>query len=110
VSASESPAQKVSEWIAGYWVSQAIYVAASLGLADLLRDGPKGSAELAALTQTHAGSLHRLLRALAAVGLFEQIGEDRFALAASGEVLRSDAPDSVRSWALFLGEEWNWLP
>jgi DNA-binding IclR family transcriptional regulator len=58
--------------IDGYKVSQAIHVAATLGIADLLADGPRGSDDLAAATETHPGSLHRLLRALAAVGVLEE--------------------------------------
>src|SRR4029077_10358110 len=54
----------------GYQVSQAIHVAATLGIADLLKDGPRCANDLAAATGTHPGSLYRLLRALAAVGVF----------------------------------------
>src|SRR2546430_1503244 len=43
----------------GYWVSRLVYVAARLGLADYLADGPKSAADLAEATQTHAPSLHR---------------------------------------------------
>ena len=49
--------------IRGFRVSQAIYVAARLGIADLLVDGPKNSGELAQATGMHARSLYRVLRA-----------------------------------------------
>ena len=52
-----------------YWVSQAIYVAARLGIADLLKDGPMSYLELAEATASHPASLRRLLRALANVGV-----------------------------------------
>ena len=58
------------QMIAGFWVSRAIYVAAKLGIADLLKDQPKSSDELARATGTHAPSLYRVLRALASVGVF----------------------------------------
>ena len=48
----------------GYWVSQALYVAAKLGIADLLADGPRPVEDLAATTHTDAPSLRRVLRAL----------------------------------------------
>jgi hypothetical protein len=56
----------------GYWVSQALYVAAKLGVADLLADGPRPVEALASATQTDAPSLRRVLRALASVGVFTQ--------------------------------------
>ena len=54
--------------ITGYRVSQAIYVAATLGIADLLKDGPRTCDSLAAATNTHPRTLYRLMRALAAGG------------------------------------------
>jgi hypothetical protein len=49
----------------GFWLSQTIYVAAKLGIADLVEDGPKTSEELARAVGTNASALHRVLRALA---------------------------------------------
>ena len=57
----------------GFQVSQAIHVAATLGLADLLRDGPRSVDDLAAATGTTASALNRLLRALASVGIFAYV-------------------------------------
>src|SRR5207245_5448193 len=54
----------------GYWVSQAIYVAAKLGIADLLKDGPQPCVALATATGVDAFSLFRLLRALSSLGIF----------------------------------------
>jgi hypothetical protein len=62
--------------IYGYQVSQAIHVAAVLGIADELGDGPRAVDDFASATATHAGALHRLLRALAAV---EVLREERTA-------------------------------
>src|SRR2546428_9307961 len=55
-----------------YWVSRIVYAAARLGLADLLAGGPKSAAELAEPTQTHAPSLHRLMRTLAGLGVLSE--------------------------------------
>ena len=46
---------------------QMLYVAAKLGIADLLTDGPQHIDELAAATGTQAAALFRVLRALASV-------------------------------------------
>jgi hypothetical protein len=91
--------------LTGYWVSQALYVAAKLGLADLLKDGPRPSDELAAATHSDPTALYRLLRALASVGVFAEDGGRRFALTPLAERLRSDLPDSQRSLAVMNGEE-----
>jgi hypothetical protein len=88
----------------GYWKSQAIYVAAKLGIADLLQDGPKTSEDLARATATHAPSLYRLLRALASVGVFVEDGQGRFGLTPMAECLRS-VPGSQRSLMIMMGEE-----
>ena len=64
----------------GFRVSRATHVAAKLGIADLLKDGPKSSEELAQLTDTHAPSLYRVMRALASAGVFGQDEQGRFTL------------------------------
>jgi Dimerisation domain len=61
----------------GYRFSQAIYVAAKLGLADLLKDGPKSYAELATAAGAHPGALYRLLRMLASVDIFAEVGQGK---------------------------------
>lgn len=61
-------------------VTQLIYVAATLGIADLLKDGPKSSAELAATVSVDPHALYRVLRALASQGIFAETGDSHFAL------------------------------
>jgi ubiquinone/menaquinone biosynthesis C-methylase UbiE len=96
----------VLQLIAGFRISRILYVAARLGLADLLHGAPADSAMLASLTGTHAPSLCRLLRALASIGILGEDDQHRFSLTALGTSLRSDVPDSLRAWALFaLGDE-----
>jgi hypothetical protein len=84
-------------------MAQAIHVAAELGIADRLADGPQTSSELAAITGTHAPSLHRLLRALATIDLCCERADGAFELTALGRLLRNDSPDSLRSWAIWWG-------
>ena len=88
----------------GYWLSQAVYVAAKLGLADLLRDGPRSCQELAAVTGTDARCLFRLMRALSAAHIFAHTHGEHFALATVGESLQSDVPGSQRAIIITLGE------
>jgi hypothetical protein len=99
------PHEQMSRMLTAYWVSQALYVAARLGLADLVKDGPRNAEELAGLTRTHAPSLYRLLRALASVGVFAEDDGRRFGLTPLAECLRSDLPGSQRGLALMNGEQ-----
>jgi hypothetical protein len=92
----------------GYQVSQALHVAAALGLADLLAEGPRSTDELAAASAAHADSLRRLLRALASIGVVDAMADDRFALTEAGEGLRSDLPGSEHAHAVFVGREYHW--
>lgn len=91
--------------ITGYQVSQAIYVAAKLGIADLLADGPMTSDQLASNTGAHAASLYRLLRALSSEGIFRESETETFELTPMGELLRTKIPKSMRSWAVMYNEE-----
>jgi hypothetical protein len=95
----------ITRLLTGYWISQAIHVAAQLGIADLLKAGPQTVAHLAESTGAHARSLYRLLRALASEGIFAEDKQGRFALTPLGECLRSDVPNSQRSMAIMNGEE-----
>jgi hypothetical protein len=104
----ESPSAALLRLVSGYQVSQAIHVAATLGLADLLKDGPRRSDELAAATGTHPQALYRLLRALASVGVFREEPDRRFALTPLGDGLRADAPAPVGPWAAFIGRPYHW--
>ncbi|MBP8131722.1 MAG: methyltransferase [Candidatus Hydrogenedentes bacterium] len=89
----------------GSWITQGIWTAAELGIADLLVDGPRTAEELAAASGAHSGALYRLLRALASVGVFAQDADGRFALTPRGALLRSDVPGSQRSFAVMMGAE-----
>jgi len=100
-----SPPEQLIRMITGYWISQAIYAAAKFGIADLLRDGPRPVADLAAATQTNSAALFRLLRALASLGIFAEDEEGRFALTPLADLLRSDVEGSQRALALMTGDE-----
>ncbi len=87
----------------GFGAARAVQLAAELGVADLLGDGPRSADDLAAATSSHPGALYRLLRALASVGVFREVEPGRFGLTTVGERLRGDHPQSLRSWVLFQG-------
>jgi hypothetical protein len=92
------------QMLSGYWVSQALYVAAKLGIADLVKDEPKTGAALAQATGVHGPSLYRLLRMLASVGVFAEDERGRFGMTPLARCL-VDAPGSQRAAALMMGEE-----
>ena len=105
---SEEQLDKLFQLMSGYRVSQALYVVATLGIADHLKDGPRESDELAQATGTHPGALYRLLRFLAGAGLFQEVDPGRFALTPLGAGLRADVPGSLRPTTLMLLDEVHW--
>ena len=86
----------------GIHISRAVYVAAELGIADMLAGGPMTAAELAHATNTHGPSLYRILRLLASLGVLKEQNERAFSLTVLGDRLRGDVPASMRSWAMLV--------
>ena len=93
------------QMMTGYWVSQALYVVAKLGVADLLTQRLQPVEELAMATQTDAPSLRRVLRALASVGVFTEVSPGTFALTPLAAQLQTGTPDSMRALAIMYAEE-----
>ncbi len=89
--------------ISGYQLTQLVHVIAVLRIADLLAIGPRSADDLAAQTGANGDRLYRALRALAAVGVFEELDGHRFALTPISDLLRSDHPESLRPMSIFLG-------
>lgn len=83
-------------------------MAATLGLADALADGPRTVDELAAATATDPDALYRLLRALASIGVFHEDDGRRFSLAELGEELQTGSASSIAAWATFVGRPAHW--
>ena len=102
------PAIAMLRFLGGFRIARIIYVVAELGIADLLVDGAKTSAELAQATQTHESSLYRVMRSLASVGIFAQDDDGKFKLTPSAEYLAGDTPGSLRDAIKFLGQDWHW--
>jgi hypothetical protein len=94
--------------IGAYQLSQAIYVAATLGVADHLADGPVDSSQLAAATGVPEEPLRRLLRQLAEYEIFAEPTPKHFALTPLAALLRNGTPGSLRPFAVLHGQDWIW--
>jgi hypothetical protein len=112
----QAPAKKASGQMtlmnltAGKWVSQAMAVAAELGIADLLKNGPRTTADIARTANASEDGVYRLLRALASVGLFAETGNRRFRLTPLGRLLRRDSSQALGGYARFVGDQSTWRP
>jgi SAM-dependent methyltransferase len=88
----------------GHYLSRALYLAAKVGIADQLKDGPRHYRDVARATETDPASLNRVLRLLATAGVFEERDAGEFALTSIGRSLRSDVSGSMRAAVmLFAG-------
>ncbi len=93
--------------LAGMWQAKAIYTAAELGIAEAVADRPRPLAELAELTGSHPRSLYRLLRALAQIGIFEELPGPAFANSKVSHYLRPDVPGTMYAMAMGCAD-WGW--
>lgn len=100
--------EKIHEIISGRAYSAAVYVAAKLGIADLLVDRSEATEELAKKLNVDERSLYRLMRALASIGIFEELAEKNFRMTVLASTLRSDIPNSIRDLAIMCGSDWHW--
>ena len=101
-------ARELLDLVNGSWIAQACYVAARLGIADLLAAGPRTAEDLAAATGSHAPALRRLLGALGSVDICHQRDDGAFEMTRIGRALQTDVPCSMRAWTLqWGGEAWR---
>ncbi|MEU4834415.1 methyltransferase [Streptosporangium sp. NPDC023615] len=91
--------------LTGTWLSQAGYVVCELGVPDHLSDEPRDIEEVAAVVGAHPDALYRVMRALAAVGVFDETSPRHFTLNDESRMLRSDSPSSFRHFILLNGME-----
>ena len=101
---SVAPARKLMELSTAFIASRAIYVAAKLGIADLLDNGPKSASELGNALTIDPDALFRILRLLTKIGIFEQSEANRFSLTALGEPLQSASSQSMRDYIILYHE------
>lgn len=103
-----SPRQQMFSLLMGCYASQCIAVAADLRIADYLHEAPQRPSDLAHGTQCDARAMHRLLRALAGIGVFYERDDGSFELTATGQLLRSDVPGSLQPIAQLIGSDLQW--
>jgi adenine/guanine phosphoribosyltransferase-like PRPP-binding protein len=105
---SPSVREAMLHLICGYCVSQLVFVAARLNVADALAAGPLSTEKLAKCVGAKADHLYRVLRTLASLGVFAELPGRRFRLTPLAETLCSDHPRSLRDFALMTVDDWNW--
>ena len=84
-----APAWKLMRLLDGFVTTQLLYVAAKLGVADVLADGPRSGAEIAAAVGADHDALVRVLRGLVTDDVLAEEEDGRFALTPVGECLRA---------------------
>jgi hypothetical protein len=102
------PADDLLRMVNAYRISQAIHVAAELHVSDLLAGGPLSIADLATAAGCHEESLYRLMRALSAAGVYEELPDGRFTTTPVGDELCSGTDRDLGSWARFIGRSNVW--
>lgn len=101
---SHPPAVQMVQLLSGFQVSQALYVAAKLEIADRLIDGPVSVEKLASELDCDPRALSRLLRTLASLGVFTEVQPDAYGSTPLGATLMSDGEGSMRELALMWME------
>lgn len=99
------PRADLLDLLGGEWLSQGVYVAAKLDIAHHLGNGPRGIHELAELLEVDEKALYRMMNMLSSRGVFEQREGQIFANTPISERISHSHPDSLRSLAIFYGEE-----
>ncbi len=94
--------------LSGYRLTQLMHVVAKLGVPDQLARRPQTVEELALAVGANADALHRVVRALDSVGIFDQAADGKVSLTEEGQRLRSDVADSMHVAAITYGEGWWW--
>lgn len=92
----------------GAWLTQALYVAIRLGIADVLRDGPRSAEDVARRVDADPGATYRVMRALASNGVLKLRRDQRFALTRVGHALRSDYDGSMAPMIKMVGTPEHW--
>ena len=108
INSSPQAALELHRLLNGFQITQAIHVGALLGVADQIAADPVPVAEIAAAVGAHPGALYRLLRALAALGIFREHDDRCFSMTAMGDCLRTESPHPVRPHAIFVGQKNQW--
>jgi hypothetical protein len=101
------PSLQLLALITGHVLPRCIHVIAEAGVADALDDVPMTPAALGRATDLDGATLHRLLRLLSTVGVFE-MQDGKWVHTPVSRFLRSDHPQSLRAFARMIGDRVNW--
>src|SRR4028118_1231764 len=104
-SEGESSSSVLLEMMYGFTISQALFVAAKLGIADILSDSSKTADELAKATGVNSHGIYHLMRMLVSVGVFSLEDKEKFCLNSLGKHLRTGTSDSLRGTVMAVGDE-----
>lgn len=97
-----NPVATLTQMAGGYCLARSLHVVADLGVADVLDETPRTSIDLAMSVSAHPEALNRVLRLLAAHGVFE-MQDDTFRHSPVSQLLRTDHPQSMRAFAQMFG-------
>ena len=101
----ENSSSLLLEMMYGFKISQALFVAAKLEIADILSDGSKTADELAKASGVNSQGIYHLMRMLVSVGVFCLEENDKFCLNSLGKHLLTGTSDSLRGTVLAMGDE-----
>jgi hypothetical protein len=104
---ADTPVETLAEVSMSCCVPRCLHVVAELGIADALNEAPSTAGKLAAATGANAGALSRVLRVLAAHGVF-QASDGGWVHTPASRLLRSDHPQSMRSFVRSVGNPFFW--
>ena len=94
--------------VGGVRLAKGVHVAVQLGIPDLIDTTPVSAKELAAVTGSHERSLYRLLRAIAAIGIFKEVAPTQFVATDLSRYLRQDYPGTMRDMVLMMFNDSDW--
>ena len=101
------PQETMLELLTGHWIAQMLFTVVQLGVPDAIARRALLPDELGRTVGADGAYLRRVLRALAAVGVFAEDARGRFKATPLGRTLCGDTPGSMRDFALMIGDEYN---
>jgi len=101
------PPAQVMQMLMGTVTSAAVSAIARLGIPDELENGPKNVAELSEALGARPDLLYRLMRATASIGILAETSDGKWEHTPMSDVLRSDAPATLRDVATFFADDWH---
>jgi ubiquinone/menaquinone biosynthesis C-methylase UbiE len=104
-SGGESSSSVLLEMMFGFTISQALFVAAKLGIADIMSDSSKTADELAKAAGVNSHGIYHLMRMLVSVGVFSLEDNEKFCLNFLAKHLLTGTSDSLRGTVMAMGDE-----